>query len=593
MITICGFAKRIELKRGARYITDANGNETKKIRGGTMWTYQYHPDDSLKKESLSIDNRDYSASYDYKNGHLSSMMTPGNQSIDYAPNAIGQATKAGGYTHSIDYFANGAVKKLRLGNGIQQQIIQNERQLTSNMKYLNSNNTSLINLSYQYSPNGNVSKITDHAIASETKTMYYDGMNRLTRVDGPWGQGLFEYDGLGNIKKKQLGSRQVNMHYNTSKNLLSHYVDNGVRKNFSYDSRGNVINNGRFSFVYDMANQPIRVQGSVSANFTYDGNKKRVKQTISGKTIYTVYSKTGAILYRDNVTDKQKTDYISLNGKNIAKKLNGTVTYTHHDHLGSAIASTSANGGLLWRESYTPFGEKRLNPSQNKDNQGFTGHIEDSTLNLTYMQARYYDPVIGRFYSNDPVGAGSYLRKGNAHGYNRYTYALNNPFMFIDPTGMFGCDPNSNCDSDPEWLEDAGDSEYTGRTEDGVPRFTVRTSFSALVNDMVGGVQMVAAVRDAQSDGMRYGSIAVAIPLAGKAGAIAIARVALLSALEKKALFFATELSISTFNASFTPYKLAPPMKNPLGDLAGYITQHARSQKTLVKNVKNDTVFIE
>lgn len=52
------------------------------------------------------------------------------------------------------------------------------------------------------------------------------------------------------------------------------------------------------------------------------------------------------------------------------------------------------------------------------------------------MQARYYDPVIGRFLSNDPVGA---LGHSNiAHGFNRYTYANNNPYKYVDPDGELG-----------------------------------------------------------------------------------------------------------------------------------------------------------
>ena len=50
------------------------------------------------------------------------------------------------------------------------------------------------------------------------------------------------------------------------------------------------------------------------------------------------------------------------------------------------------------------------------------------------MQARYYDPVIGRFYSNDPVG---YVTS-NVHSFGRYTYANNNPYKYIDPDGKWG-----------------------------------------------------------------------------------------------------------------------------------------------------------
>jgi len=56
-----------------------------------------------------------------------------------------------------------------------------------------------------------------------------------------------------------------------------------------------------------------------------------------------------------------------------------------------------------------------------------------------YMQARYYDPVIGRFYSNDPVDAMGHVARGNPiHGFNRYTYANNNPYKYTDPTGESG-----------------------------------------------------------------------------------------------------------------------------------------------------------
>ena len=70
--------------------------------------------------------------------------------------------------------------------------------------------------------------------------------------------------------------------------------------------------------------------------------------------------------------------------------------------------------------------------------QGYTGHVGDNT-GLVYMQARYYDPVIGRFYSNDPADVMEHIARGNhIHGFNRYTYANNNPYKYVDPDGEFG-----------------------------------------------------------------------------------------------------------------------------------------------------------
>ncbi|MCW8879396.1 MAG: RHS domain-containing protein [Kangiellaceae bacterium] len=109
------------------------------------------------------------------------------------------------------------------------------------------------------------------------------------------------------------------------------------------------------------------------------------------------------------------------------------VTYYVNDALGSPVAAMDKNGALLWRESYNPYGETRLNPSANQNDVGYTGHQKDSTTGLTYMQARYYDPLIGRFYSDDPVG----FVQENAVSFNRYAYANNNPYKYTDPNGEF------------------------------------------------------------------------------------------------------------------------------------------------------------
>ena len=103
------------------------------------------------------------------------------------------------------------------------------------------------------------------------------------------------------------------------------------------------------------------------------------------------------------------------------------ITYQHTDMLGSPVMQSDEAGNVLSRSVYDPFG-KRL--GGDKAGIGYTGHLQDKDLGLTYMQARYYDPLIGRFYSNDPVGF-----VGNSHSFNRYAYANNNPYKYVDPNG--------------------------------------------------------------------------------------------------------------------------------------------------------------
>ncbi|MDG9671097.1 RHS domain-containing protein [Hahella sp. CR1] len=109
------------------------------------------------------------------------------------------------------------------------------------------------------------------------------------------------------------------------------------------------------------------------------------------------------------------------------------ITYYHNDALGSPVAATDQDGNLLWRENYAPYGQKIDNPKEAYDTHiGYTGKPDEGKTGLTYMNARYYDPLVGRFMGVDPVGP---LTGGREH-INRYGYAYNNPYRYIDPTGM-------------------------------------------------------------------------------------------------------------------------------------------------------------
>lgn len=108
------------------------------------------------------------------------------------------------------------------------------------------------------------------------------------------------------------------------------------------------------------------------------------------------------------------------------------VTYIHTDTLGSPIAATNSSGELVWRESYKPFGERLERSSQaGARKPWYTGHVQDQDTGLVYMGARYYDPQVGRFMSTDPVG----FLDDKPMQFNRYAYANNNPYTYVDPDG--------------------------------------------------------------------------------------------------------------------------------------------------------------
>jgi RHS repeat-associated protein len=89
------------------------------------------------------------------------------------------------------------------------------------------------------------------------------------------------------------------------------------------------------------------------------------------------------------------------------------------------------------KENYRPYGDKLNNDSASSNNAiGFAGKPYDNNTGLSYMGARYYDPVLGRFVGVDPNG----FDPSNIHSFNRYAYANNNPYKFVDPDGHSAID---------------------------------------------------------------------------------------------------------------------------------------------------------
>lgn len=105
------------------------------------------------------------------------------------------------------------------------------------------------------------------------------------------------------------------------------------------------------------------------------------------------------------------------------------VEYIHTDALGSPVAVTDVNQNVVERSEYEPYGRLLNRPVS--DGPGYTGHVADAQTELSYMQQRYYDTSIGIFVSADPMS----VNTRNGAGFNRYAYALNNPYGFTDPDG--------------------------------------------------------------------------------------------------------------------------------------------------------------
>lgn len=155
-----------------------------------------------------------------------------------------------------------------------------------------------------------------------------------------------------------------------------------------------------------------------------------------------------------------------------------TVTYYYTNTLHSAVVETNAQGQVIERTYYAPYGQV-LNRSM-RDGPGYTGHEEDPATGLVYMQQRYYDPQSGRFLSTDPV-----LASGNGGSFNRYAYADGNPYTEIDPFGEVPtqpiaapgpCNAGSGCArGGDKVVPEAANKQEVAKAKEGMPKSKITT----------------------------------------------------------------------------------------------------------------------
>jgi RHS repeat-associated protein len=104
--------------------------------------------------------------------------------------------------------------------------------------------------------------------------------------------------------------------------------------------------------------------------------------------------------------------------------------YLHSDGLGSVRHVTGAAGQAAGQMRYTPFGET-AEQSGATSLFGFTGEPQGGLNDLVYLRARYYNPALGRFLTQDSL----IPDVTNGQALNPYAYVYNDPINLVDPSG--------------------------------------------------------------------------------------------------------------------------------------------------------------
>lgn len=278
-----------------------------------------------------------------------------------------------------------------------------------------SGTTTLLNLSYEYNrlgSAGNLSGKTGHL----TKTI--DNLNNAKNRE-------YEFDAVGNRTASHRSASYTHQPFNK--------LTATANATFSYDANGNMLSKsdstGYWVYGWDHENRMISAgKQNKIVRYEYDALGRRVSR--SGKTLgSTKYTYDGLDVvmesdFKDGIVKYQ-------NGPGIDNKLKmlvgGQAKYFLQNHLGSTFGLVDSSGNLTSSASYDSFGNSTNSlPTRYQ----YTGREYDSFTGLQYNRARWYDPKIGRFISEDPIGfAGGDI--------NVYGYVGNSPLALRDPFGLF------------------------------------------------------------------------------------------------------------------------------------------------------------
>ncbi|KAB2820959.1 MAG: hypothetical protein F9K10_04245 [Paludibacter sp.] len=294
---------------------------------------------------------------------------------------------------------------------------------------------------YDYSFNVNTGNLNSRTnfLKSKTESFGYDaaGLDRLTTVTGPANLSVgYTPNNNGNIQSKS-DAGTGSYAYNTTPYAVSNIT--GAQ---------NISATLQDIDYYSFEKVKKITEGIKTADFVYNADQQRIRMILKDNGVTTKTRWYFGSSCERELVGSTTTQYIWIGGDAysavaVARKVGSgswEVFNIFRDHLGTITHLKS--GSTVYEYSFDAWGRRR-----NKDNwtynlggepalfvgRGFTAHEHLEDFNLINMNGRLYDPVVGRFLSPDP-----YIQAaGFTQGFNRYSYALNNPLVYIDQDGEF------------------------------------------------------------------------------------------------------------------------------------------------------------
>ena len=413
------------------YSYDNMGNLISLSENSNAITYTYDGFGNLLSETSGDIIKEFT--YDNIGSLLSSKILDNGQTLQHIINTYDNMNRLVSVnedgvvkaSYTYDKFSN--LLTTTYANGAVETNTYNRAGLIKTTVNKNANGNVLSSYTYTYNLAGN--ELTK--VGTDGTTAYqYDDLNRLTKVTySDASTEAYTFDENNNRLSKtvtnSLGTATTTYTYNNLDQLLEKTDDDGTIY-YEYDDNGNLklerlLNNEYITYDYDQLNR-LLVWAHDSEVYFYSYNPNNSRAT------------------KGYMTNRKETEHIWL-GSEIAidKNVDGVVKYTHglkliesdygtylYNSHGDVVQLLDDTGAVIANYDYDPYGTlKTENVQGDKNPYRYTGEYLDFESGFIYLRARYYNPELGRFITEDALKDGS----------NWYAYCAGNPVMFIDPSG--------------------------------------------------------------------------------------------------------------------------------------------------------------
>lgn len=226
----------------------------------------------------------------------------------------------------------------------------------------------------------------------------------------------------------------------------------GISLAYQYDSNGNAISRQGLSITWTSYNHPATINGSggQSVQFSYTHAHERWRSILTSsagmETTYFIGGSLEKVITAGSTEYRHFIDAGSIRVAVYSRPTTGSpaIRYIREDHLGSVENILNQDGSSYVKTTFDAFGQRRNActwsgpPTQGAKDKinavtrhGYTWHTALGEMGLNDMNGRIQDAVTGRFLSPDPFVPDPL----NTQSYNRYSYVMNNPLTWIDPSG--------------------------------------------------------------------------------------------------------------------------------------------------------------